>query len=706
MRNLISSLLRYRPMVVVALAAWIVGGFYMFLRLDIEAYPDPSPPLIEVITQNSSWSAEEMERQVTVPIETVLFGIPRLEYVRSTAIFGLSDVKLYFDYDSDYYWDRQEVLNRLQLVSLPGNLTPQLSPESPVGEIYRYRLEGPGYSLNEIKATQDWLVSREIKQVSGIVDVAGFGGSTRQYAAEVYMRKLLQLNVTLPQVVSAVGASNANAGGNYLTMGSQNVNVRGVGLLQSIADMQNVLLTTRNGVPVYLRDLADVHEGSQPRLGQVGVNHDDDAVEGIVLLQRGEKSLPALKGLDEKVRALNGGLLPRGMKLVTLYNRADLIHVTTSTVRDIVIVGLGLVTLVLIVFLGDIPISLIAALTIPCSLLFAFSLMVLTGSSANLISIGAIDFGILVDASVIVLENIFRRFQAAGSKDSTFDLIAEATAEAVRPVLFSVLVIIVALIPLFTMEGVPGKIFAPMSETYGFALVGALLFAILLAPVLASWTRPEKVRGHHTRLVRWLGTHYASSLKWTLKHRKTTLLIACCALVATLALGTLMGGEFMPKLEEGNLWVRATLPQDVSYESSAKMAHDIREILLSYPVVMQVVSQMGRPDDGTDVTTFNNIEFMVSLKHPSDWPHGLSKEKLIEQMDQRLEKYPGIDFNFSQNIQDNVEEAMSGVKGENSLKLFGDDIDVLVERAGEIRDIMAKVPGVADLGVFQETGQP
>jgi heavy metal efflux system protein len=707
MRNLIASLLRYRPLVIVALVAWIAGGIYMFLRLDIEAYPDPSPPLVEVITQNPSWSAEEMERQVTVPIETVLFGIPHLEYVRSTAIFGLSDVKLYFDYDSQYFWDRQEVLNRLQLVSLPANLSPQLSPESPVGEIYRYRLSGPNYSLNELKATQDWLVTREIKQVSGIVDVAGFGGSTRQYVAEVDARKLLQLNVTLPQIVSAVAASNANAGGNYLTMGSQSVNIRGVGLLQSVDDMRSVLIATRNGVPVYLRDVADVHEGSQPRLGQVGVDHEDDAVQGIVLLQRGEQSLPALRQLDVKVDQLNDGLLPRGMKLVTLYNRRDLIRVTTATVRDVVIVGLCLVTLVLVVFLGDAPISLIAALTIPFSLLFAFSLMVFSGHSANLISIGAIDFGILVDAAVIVLENIFRRFQSATSSANTFDLIVDATVEAIRPVAFSVLVIIVALIPLFTMQGVPGKVFAPMSETYGYALVGAFLFAVLFAPVLTSWMKPEKIRSHHTHLVTWLSKRYAVAIKWTMSHRRSVLAVSGGALLATLLLAYLfLGGEFMPKLEEGNLWVRATLPQDASYETGAKMAHEFREILLGFPVVTQVVSQMGRPDDGTDVTTFNNIEFMVSLKPPSQWPGGLTKDKLISQMDAQLEKYPGIDFNFSQNIQDNVEEAMSGVKGENSLKLFGDDIDTLVAKAGEIRDVMAAVPGVADLGVFQESGQP
>ncbi|HTU33166.1 MAG TPA: CusA/CzcA family heavy metal efflux RND transporter [Candidatus Acidoferrum sp.] len=707
MRPLIASLLRYRPLVIVALAAWIAGGAYMFSRLDIEAYPDPSPPLVEFITQNPSWSAEEMEQQVTVPVETALFGMPHLDTVRSITIFGLSDVKLYFDYDSDYYWDRQEALNRLAGLTLPDNLSPQLSPESPIGEIYRYQLYGPSYSLNELKATQDWFVTREIKQVPGIIDVAGFGGTTRQYIASIDPRKLLQYNVTLPQVIAAVSASNANAGGSYLSMGSQSVNVRGVGLLHSVAEMQNVLITTRNGVPVFLRDVADVHEGHAPRLGQVGVNHNDDTIEGIVLLQRGEQSIPALRILKQKIADLNNGLLPHGMKLVTLYDRTDLIHLTTATVRDIVIVGLILVTGILIVFLGDVPISLVAALTIPCSLLFAFAIMVLSGSSANLISVGAIDFGILVDASVIVLENIYRRLQTATAEANTFDIIATATAEAVRPVAFSVLVIVAALIPLFTMQGVPGKIFAPMSKTYGFALTGAFLFATLFAPVLASFIRPEKVKAHHTRFVNWLGKVYAKSLRGAMSHRTAVLAASIAALIVTIVIALVfLGGEFMPPLEEGNLWVRATLPQDASFQMGAEMAHQFREILLSFPVVTQVVSQMGRPDDGTDVTTFNNIEFMVSLKPPSKWPSGLTKAKLVAQMDERLEKYPGIDFNFSQNIQDNVEEAMSGVKGENSLKLFGDDIDTLVEKADEIRDVMAGVPGVADLGVFQESGQP
>ena len=679
----------------------------MFSRLDIEAYPDPSPPLVEVITQNPSWSAEEMERQVTVPTETGLFGIPHLQYTRSVSIFGLSDVKLYFDYDSDYFWDRQEVLNRMEQITLPAGLSPQLSPWSPIGEIYRYRLIGENYSLNELKATQDWMVRREMKQVPDIIDVTTFGGSTKQYQAEVDPRKLLQFKVTLPQVVSAISASNANAGGNYLTMGGQSVNVRGLGLLSSIDEMKNVVIAERNGIPVFLRDVADVHEGFQPRLGQVGINHDNDAIEGIVLLQRGEQSLPALEALRARVSALNqDGLLPRGMKIQTLYDRTNLVQLTTSTVQHVVLTGLALVLLLLLAFLGDLRISLIAALTIPCSLLFAFSLMVFSGKSANLISLGAVDFGILVDAAVIVLENIYRQLRAEKSAESEFETIATATCEAVRPVLFSVLVIIVALIPLFTMEGVPGKIFGPMSLTYGFALSGATLFAIFLAPVLSSFRKPGSGAKQDTALVRWLSRNYANSLKWTLAHRAAVLLIAAIFLAAGLSLLPFLGGEFMPKLEEGNLWIRATLPLDVSIETSRRLSNEIREVLLKYPEVTQVVSQTGRPDDGTDVTTFNNIEFMVTLKSPDEWPREINKDGLIKQMDGELSKYPGINFNFSQNIQDNVEEAMSGVKGENSLKLFGDDIDVLVAKAGEIRELMARVPGIEDSGVLQETGQP
>jgi cobalt-zinc-cadmium resistance protein CzcA len=707
MKKLIGTILSYRVIALIAMAAWLAAGIWAVLRLDIEAYPDPSPPLVDVITQNPSWSAEEMEQQVTVPIETVLNGIPHLEYVRSTSLFGLSDVKLYFDFDSDYYADRQEVLNRLQTVALPTGLQPQLSPWSAVGEIYRYQLKGPAHSLNELKATQDWFVVRELKQVPGIIDVSTFGGTTKQYHADIDPNKLLQFNVTLPQVIAAITSSNQNVGGNYLQIGDQNVNVRGIGLLGGIREMGAVLIAERNGVPVYLRDVAEIQEGFQPPLGRVGRNGESNIVKGTVLLQRGEQSLPALKGLREKVKALNAGLLPPGMKVDTIYDRTTLINTTTETVWHVILTGLGLVTLLLLVFLGDVPLAMVTALTIPFAVLFAFGLMSATGHSANLISIGAIDFGIIVDSAIVVLENIYRRLHEATSDEHRLDLISEASSEAAKPVLFSTLIILVAFIPLFTMKGVPGRIFAPMSLTYSYALTGALLFALLFAPVLASFRR--SVRSGHTAdpwLMRWLKRHYQRILLRVVRNPKKMLAASVLLLVAALACFLLVGGEFMPPLEEGNLWIRTTLPQDISLDYSVKLADDMRQILGSFPEVSQVVSQAGRPDDGTDTTTFNNIEFEVDLKPQSEWTTVRNKDELIDKMGQALSKYPGVSFNFSQNIQDNVEEAMSGVKGENSLKLFGDDIEVLAGEARRIMDVMGKVPGIADLAVFKETGQP
>jgi heavy metal efflux system protein len=707
MRGLTRTVLRYRVIALIGMTAWLAAGIWAVLRLDIEAYPDPSPPLVDVITQNPSWSAEEMEQQVTVPIETALNGIPRLQYVRSISLFGLSDVKLYFDFESDYFRDRQEVLNRLQTVTLPQNLEPQLSPWSAIGEIYRYQLKGEGYSLNEIKAAQDWFVRRELKQVPGIVDVTTFGGTTKQYQAEIDPQKLLQYNVTLSQVLSAIAANNQNAGGNYLRVGAQNVNVRGLGLLKGVPEMGAVLIAERNGAPVFLRDVADVHEGHQPPLGRVGRDGDSNIAKGTVLLQRGEQSLPALEGLRNKIRALNGGLLPRGMRIDTIYDRTSLINTTTETVRHVVLTGLLLVTLLLLIFLGDVPFALFTALTIPFAVLFAFGLMSGTGRSANLISIGAIDFGIIIDSAIVVLENIYRRMHEATSDQHRLDLIAEATAEAAKPVLFSTLIILVAFIPLFTMQGVPGRIFAPMSVTYGFALTGALIFALIFAPVLASYRR--SVRSGHvadTRLMRWLKHHYERLLLRVMWKRRFVVPVAIVFLLVSLAMFWAIGGEFMPKLEEGNLWIRATLPQDVSFDYAVHLADEMRGILRSFPEVQQVVSQVGRPDDGTDTTTFNNAEFQVDLKPQSSWKSAHSKDDLIQQMNEALGRYPGVAFNFSQNIQDNVEEAMSGVKGANSLKLFGDDIGVLAKTAAQIEDVMAAVPGIADLSVFKETGQP
>jgi heavy metal efflux system protein len=709
MKALIRTLLEYSSIVLIVFVVSLEVGVYAFSKLDIEAYPDPSPPLVEVITQNPSWSAEEMEQQVTVPVEATLNGTPHLDQVRSISIFGLSDVKLYFNFDSDYFRDKQEVLNRLQTLALPGGLQPQLSPWSPIGEIYRYQLTGGGYSLNELKATQDWLVRRELRQVPGIIDITTFGGTTRQYQIEADPNKLLAMNVTLPQVLNAIQSSNANAGGNYLTLGDQSINVRALGLLKNIDDIGSIVVAERNGAPVLVRDLGEVKEGIQPRLGKVGRDGEPDVVLGIVLLQKEEKSLPALEGLKKKIHDLNRGtLLPPGMHISTVYDRTNLINTTTRTVRHVVFTGLFLVTLVLISMLGDLRISFLAAATIPFAVLFAFSMMVLTGQSANLISIGAIDFGILVDASIVVLESIYRKLSRRTENENTVDLIIEGTSNAATPVLFATLIILVAFIPLFTMQGVPGKIFAPMSVTYGFALTGALIFSLVFAPVLAKLVVPAHLEQekHETILGGFLRRRYDNGLPWVLAHPRVVWAFALVCLIGSGILFTSVGGEFMPPLEEGNLWIRATLPQDISFEAAANIADQLRAQIAKSPEVTQAVSQMGRPDDGTDVVTFNDVEVAVALKPPGEWRPGLTKNALIDEMSHRLSQIPGMDLNFSQNIQDNVEEAMSGVKGENSLKLFGDDFDTLSRLANRISQVMQSVRGVADVGVFRIGGQP
>ncbi len=709
MKALIRTLLEYSSIVLIVFVVSLEVGVYAFSKLDIEAYPDPSPPLVEIITQNPSWSAEEMEQQVTVPVEANLNGTPHLDQVRSISIFGLSDVKLYFNFDSDYFRDKQEVLNRLQTLNLPNGLQPQLSPWSPIGEIYRYQLTGGGYSLNELKATQDWLVRRELRQVPGIIDITTFGGTTRQYQVEVDPNKLLAMNVTLPQVLNAIQNSNANAGGNYLTLGDQSINVRAIGLLKNTDDVGAVVVAERNGAPVLVRDLGEVKEGFQPRLGKVGRNGEPDVVLGIVLLQKEEKSLPALEGLKKKIHQLNqGGLLPPGMHISTVYDRTNLIRTTTETVRHVVFTGLALVTLVLISMLGDLRISFLAAMTIPFAVLFAFSMMVFTGQSANLISIGAIDFGILVDASIVVLESIYRKLSRGTESENNLDLIIEGASNASKPVLFATMIILVAFIPLFTMQGVPGKIFAPMSVTYGFALTGALIFSLIFAPVLAKLVVPTQIKQekHETFLGSFLRRRYDKGLPRVLAHRRSTWFVALLCLVASGILFTFVGGEFMPPLEEGNLWIRATLPQDISFDAAANIADELRKQIARSPEVTQAVSQMGRPDDGTDVVTFNDVEVSVALKPPGEWRPGLTKDALIDEISHRLSRIPGMDLNFSQNIQDNVEEAMSGVKGENSLKLFGDDFDTLSHLANQISQVMQSVRGVADVGVFRVGGQP
>ena len=705
--KLIDIILRERLLVVALAVLLLFGGLYAFKYLNIEAYPDPAPPTIEVIAQNPGWSAEEMERQITVPIETQLNGMPGIDNIRSISLFGLTDIKCYFGYDTDYTLDRQEVLNRLQMVTLPPNVQPQLSPSSAVGEIYRYQLVGKDYSLMDIKVAEDWIVERQFKQVPGVIDVVSFGGPTKEFHVDLDPQKLVAFGVSVPQVITAISNSNSNVGANYLEIGEQSYNVRGIGLFKDTEDIGNVTVASKNGTPLYLKQLGEVSTGAKVPLGRVGKDNESDIVEGIVLMRRGEKSLPTLERVREKVERLNHGILPKGMQIVPYYDRTDLIDITTHTVTHTLVEGMILVAFILLAFLGNLRASLVVALSIPLSLLFTFILMVLRGDSANLISMGAIDFGIIVDASVIMVENIYRHLS-----DGRLFLLdvrrttVRAAQEVGGPIFFSTAIIVVAFLPLFTMKGVEGKVFGPMALTYGFALTGALLLALTFSPVMASLVLKPQQEERETFLVRWINRAYLPLLRGSLAHPVLTVSVAALAFGATLATLPFIGGEFLPKLEEGNLWVRATMPNTISFSYANNLADEMRAIFRKYPEVTTVVSQLGRPDDGTDPTSYFNCEFFVNLKPREEWPRGMTKPELVRQMEADLKRIPGVDYNFSQNIQDNVEEAMSGVKGENSIKLFGDDLEKLEATGNQIVQVMKTVPGVADLGIMSELGQP
>ena len=697
-----------RVMVCVLGFLLLFGGLYAFHILDIVAYPDPSPPMVELITQYPGWSAEEIERQITIPIEVALNGTPGLTDVRSLSIFGLSDIKIYFDFNTDIFRDRQEVLNRLGSVQLPPGAAPSLSPWWAIAEIYRYELTGAGETtLTDLKTIQDWQIRREFRRIPGVIDVTAFGGTTKEYHVDIDPGRLISYGVNLSQVMSALTNSNANVGGNYLTIGAQNYNIRGLGLINGIADIENVMVTEKEGTPIFVKTLGKVAVGPRVRLGKVGIDERDDVVEGVILLQRGYKALNVLDKVRGKVEDLNAWKLPAGVKIKTFYDRTALIHTTVETVTDILISGMVLVFIILFVFLGHFRAALIVALTIPLSLLFTFGMMVSIGQSANLISLGSIDFGIIVDATLIMVESIF--FHLAHGKThglTVHQQIVRAARQVGQPIFYSTAIIVVAFIPLFTMTGVPGKIFAPMSITYGFALVGALLMAFTLAPVLCSFLLKGTISEDDTAVVRVVRRSYNGILEWALDHR-TVVVGACVGLLAlTFVALKSIGGEFMPALEEGNLWVRATMPVDISFDQAARLTSEIRRLFRESPEVTTIVSQLGRPDDGTDPTSFFNAEFLANLKPEKEWRPGLSKDALIEEIEGRLKDIPGIIFNFSQVIQDNVEEAMSGVKGENSIKLFGADLKTMEAKAIEIEHVMQQIKGVKDLGIFRLVGQP
>ena len=727
MNGLVEFALRQRVLVAAVLALTLIGGAAGFAALNIEAYPDPVPPLVDIVTQSPGQSAEEIERYITIPIEVQMAGIPHVQAIRTISLFGLSDVKVQFTYDFTYERAEQWVINRLaQTPPLPNGAIPGISPTSPIGEVYRYQVRGPaGYPLTDLKTLQDWVLERRFKAVPGVIDVTGWGGKTKTYDITVDQRRLAGYGLGLPQVLQALGNANINVGGQTVNIGAQSAVVRGVGLIHSLEDVRHTLLGTAHGTPVYVGDVAEVSVGNQPRLGIAGRGEQDDIVQGIVLMRRGAASTPTIDAVKGEVARINStGVLPPGVAIERIYDRSDLIRVTTRTVLHNMLAGVALIFLLQWAFLGNLRTALIVATTIPFALAFAIGLMVLRGESANLLSVGAIDFGLIVDATVIIMENIYRHLAEASSNrvrgptllhtmrtpsgfTGKFATIANASAEVSRSIFFAAAIIIAGFLPLFTLSGIEGHIFGPMAKTYAYAIAGGLLATFTVAPALAAMLLPADVEEHETWLVERIRRINAPVIEFALANRVLLVGLAALLVLAALLAARTLGLEFLPKLEEGNLWIRATFPTSISLEEGNGYVNRMRRAIAAYPEVETVVSQHGRPDDGTDATGFFNAEFFVPLKPFERWPAGVDKEKLTRQLTADLDAtFPGVEFNFSQYIQDNVEEAASGVKGENSVKIYGNDLETLEQTAQRVAKVLADVPGITDLAVLRSLGQP
>jgi heavy metal efflux system protein len=727
MNSIVSFAVKQRVLVLILVLFMFGAGFVAFTRLNIEAYPDPVPPLVEVITQNPGQSAEEIERYITIPIEIQLAGVKNVKSVQTISLFGLSDVRVQFTYDYTYEEAEQKIINQLtQLPPFPGSVVPAISPESPIGEIYRYRIVGPpNYSVTDLKTIQDWILERRFKAIPGILDVSGWAGKSKTYEVTLDQGKLLSFGLTVPLVIQALNNSNVNIGAQTVNLGPQAAVIRGVGLIHTMDDIRNTMVSANGGSPLFIRDVATVEVGFEPRLGIVGQDDDDDIVQGIVLMRRGEKSLPTIHRIEAEVERINaGGILPPGVRLQKIYDRSELIAVTTHTVLHNLIFGVLLIFFVQWVFLGSLRCALIVAATIPFALFFAIIIMMIRGESANLLSIGAIDFGLIVDATVLMVENIFRhlaqrpedRFayarhvRQAGAEQGLsgkYAVVAQSGVEVNRAIFFSAAIIIAGFVPLFTLSGVEGHIFGPMAKTYAYAIAGGLIATFTVAPALSALLLPERVEEKDTWVVRWLHRSYSRLAGFTRANRIIT--VGCGAIVVAFAVyaGQSLGLEFLPKLEEGNLWIRATLPPSISLEEAQGYVTRMRHIIRRFPEAQTVISQLGRPDDGTDTTGFFNCEFNVPLKPFDTWPAGIDKEKLTQQVSEALAApFPGVEFDFSQYIEDNVEEAASGVKGQNSVKLYGNDLAAIEATAHQIQSIMAGVRGMADLAVLDALGQP
>ncbi len=722
-RGLVDFALHNRLLVIALAVMLFVWGVISFENLPIEAYPDVANNYVQVITQWPGRAAEEMEQQVTIPIEIAMNGLPHLQHLRSTSLFGLSSVMLVFDDDSEDDWNRQKVLERLSMVTLPQNLQPQMGTDySPVGQIYWYTLHStnPEYDLMELKSLEDWYLEKQFKSVPNVVDVSSFGGTTKEYQVQPDPDKLVDYGLSLSQVEQQLANNNVNAGGSFIEAGLQQINVRSLGLVQHVGDIGQIVIKVQNGTAIRVADVANVVQGPKIRLGRIGkaihradgkILDNDDVVEGIVLLRKGANSDETLVAIHNKVDELNNGLLPPGVKIVPFLDRSELVHYTTHTVLHNLSEGIILVALILFMFLGNARGALVVAMTIPFSLLFASICLDLRHIPANLLSLGALDFGMVVDGAVVMVENIVRHMgRRVDPPRPVLARIREAAFEVQRPVFYAIGIIITAYLPIFTLQSVEGRLFKPMAWTVAFALLGALLFSMVLAPVLCSFLFRGTTREWRNPVLVWLIDHYRSAVRFAIRARYLTAAVALgsvCAAAWLLSSG-IIGSEFLPHLDEGAIWARGTLAPSTGPAEGNRLMTQARLILASFPEVTEVVSQVGRPDDGTDTTGFFNTEYFVGLKDKDQWRPVFreQKDELIGAMDRELEKLPGVLWNFSQPIADNMEEAVSGVKGELAIKIYGDDLKILEEKGDQIVNVMRKIKGVEDLGLFRVIGQP
>ncbi|MGC2644940.1 MAG: CusA/CzcA family heavy metal efflux RND transporter [Candidatus Sulfotelmatobacter sp.] len=722
-RRVVDFALNNRLLVLAFALILFAGGIVAFRDLPIEAYPDVADNYVEVITQWPGISAEQIEQQVTIPLEIVMNGIPHVVHLRSFSLFGLSDLKLIFDDESDNDWNRERVLERLSQVTLPPNVVPQMGTDwSPVGQIYFFTLHStnPAYDPMELKSLEDWVVEKSFKSVPDVVDVSSFGGPTREYQVRVDPNKLIAYGLSLAQIEQQLTNNNANAGGSFIQEGLQQINVRAVGMVDRSQDIAETVILTKNGTPLRVKDIAVVSQGPKIRLGQFAraihredgkIIDNDDVVSGIVLLRKGAPADNALQGIHKEVEELNDHILPPGVKVVPFIDRSDLVHFTSHTVLHNLTEGMILVSIILFLFLGNIRGALIVAATIPFSLLFASICLDLRHIPANLLSLGALDFGMVVDGAVVMVENIVRHLGYKSEDGKTpSERISEASHEVQRPVFYAIAIIITAYLPIFTLQRVEGRLFHPMAWTVAFALLGALIFSIVIAPVLASFAFQKGAREWHNPVMAFAIDRYRVAVRWAIRHRAVTIgvVLIMVGVGNYLAFSGAIGSEFLPHLDEGALWVRGTLAPSTGPDEGIRVANQARIILCSFPEVPQCTSQVGRPDDGTDTTGFFNTEFFVDLKQKENWRPVFheNKDELIAAMQRELDKIPGVTWGFSQPIEDNMEEAVSGVKGALATKIYGDDLKVLEAKSDEVANVMRGIRGIEDLGVFRVLGQP